>query len=342
MTLTLASVYAPIGFTTGRTGKLFTEFALTLAGAVLVSGFVALTLSPMMCSQAAAPRTRSTALLYRVIESGIVRPDQRLPPGARARRCEARWLVVLVGAAGRRRRASSCSPRSSPSSRRSRTAARSSASASRPRARRSTTPTATPSRSRRCYAQVPEIRQYFVVTGFPVVSQVISFSRLKRLGGARRASQQDDRRRARAADVRHPGRARLRRSTRPRSARAPIDKPVAVRDPDLGSPTPSCRRMVDALLAEARKYPGPGQPRHRPQAEQAGAARSTSTATRSPTSALEVDTVGRTLETMLGGRQVTRFKRDGKQYDVIVQVADVDRTQPGRPRHDLRAQRATA
>ena len=43
---------------------------------------------------------------------------------------------------------------------------------------------------------------------------------------------------------------------------------------------------------------------------------------------LEVDTVGRTLETMLGGRQVTRFKRGGKQYDVIVQVADVDRRNP--------------
>ena len=43
---------------------------------------------------------------------------------------------------------------------------------------------------------------------------------------------------------------------------------------------------------------------------------------------LEVDTVGRTLETMLGGRQVTRFKRSGKQYDVIVQVADIDRRNP--------------
>ena len=50
MTLTLAAVYAPVAFMTGRTGKLFIEFALTLAGAVLVSGFVALTLSPMMCS----------------------------------------------------------------------------------------------------------------------------------------------------------------------------------------------------------------------------------------------------------------------------------------------------
>ena len=43
---------------------------------------------------------------------------------------------------------------------------------------------------------------------------------------------------------------------------------------------------------------------------------------------LEVDTVGRTLETLLGGRQVTRFKRNGKQYDVIVQVADLDRRNP--------------
>jgi multidrug efflux pump len=44
---------------------------------------------------------------------------------------------------------------------------------------------------------------------------------------------------------------------------------------------------------------------------------------------IAVDTVGRTLETMLGGRQVTRFKKDGEQYDVIVQVAPVDRASPG-------------
>ncbi|MFM9878933.1 MAG: efflux RND transporter permease subunit [Burkholderiaceae bacterium] len=51
MTLTLAAVYAPLAFSPGRTGRLFTEFALALAGAVIVSGFVALTLSPMMCSK---------------------------------------------------------------------------------------------------------------------------------------------------------------------------------------------------------------------------------------------------------------------------------------------------
>ncbi len=51
MTLTLAAVYAPISFIGGLTGALFSEFAMTLAGAVLVSGIVALTLSPMMCSR---------------------------------------------------------------------------------------------------------------------------------------------------------------------------------------------------------------------------------------------------------------------------------------------------
>ncbi len=51
MTITLAAVYAPVGLQGGLTGTLFREFAFTLAGAVVVSGVVALTLSPMMCSK---------------------------------------------------------------------------------------------------------------------------------------------------------------------------------------------------------------------------------------------------------------------------------------------------
>jgi multidrug efflux pump len=51
MTITLAAVYAPIGLQGGLTGSLFREFALTLAGAVAISGVVALTLSPMMSSK---------------------------------------------------------------------------------------------------------------------------------------------------------------------------------------------------------------------------------------------------------------------------------------------------
>ncbi len=51
MTATLVAVYAPLAFTPGRTGRLFVEFALALAGAVVVSGIVALTLTPMLCTQ---------------------------------------------------------------------------------------------------------------------------------------------------------------------------------------------------------------------------------------------------------------------------------------------------
>ncbi|MFT4060220.1 MAG: efflux RND transporter permease subunit [Legionella sp.] len=51
MTITLAAVYAPIGFMGGLTGTLFKEFAFTLACAVIISGVIALTLSPMMCSK---------------------------------------------------------------------------------------------------------------------------------------------------------------------------------------------------------------------------------------------------------------------------------------------------
>ncbi|MDF1759544.1 MAG: efflux RND transporter permease subunit [Coxiellaceae bacterium] len=55
MTLTLAAVYAPIGFLTGHMAIIFRSFAFTLAGAVLISGFIALTLTPMMCSRLIPP-----------------------------------------------------------------------------------------------------------------------------------------------------------------------------------------------------------------------------------------------------------------------------------------------
>ncbi len=55
MTITLAAVYTPIGIQGGLTGALFREFAFTLAGAVIVSGIVALTLSPMMASRILRP-----------------------------------------------------------------------------------------------------------------------------------------------------------------------------------------------------------------------------------------------------------------------------------------------
>ena len=62
MTLTLAMVYAPIGFLSGLTGVLFKEFAFTLAVAVLISGFVALTLSPVMSGWVAAEQGRESRM----------------------------------------------------------------------------------------------------------------------------------------------------------------------------------------------------------------------------------------------------------------------------------------
>jgi multidrug efflux pump len=67
MTITLAAVYAPIGFQGGLTGALFREFAFTLAGAVFISGFVALTLSPMMSSALLRPHSEQ-GFLPRQIE----------------------------------------------------------------------------------------------------------------------------------------------------------------------------------------------------------------------------------------------------------------------------------
>src|SRR5204862_4349408 len=78
MTITLAAVYAPLSFQTGRTGRLFIEFALALSAAVLVSGFVALTLSPMMCSKLLRHETRHSAL-YNAFASFL----QRLTAGYR-------------------------------------------------------------------------------------------------------------------------------------------------------------------------------------------------------------------------------------------------------------------
>lgn len=66
MTITLAAVYAPIGFQGGLTGSLFREFAFTLAGAVFISGVVALTLSPVMSAKLIDPKTEERGLTGRI------------------------------------------------------------------------------------------------------------------------------------------------------------------------------------------------------------------------------------------------------------------------------------
>jgi multidrug efflux pump len=94
MTITLAAVYAPIGFVSGLTGALFREFAFTLAGAVVVSGIIALTLSPMMASLLLKPHTSSgrfNRFLDRMFDGVRRRYERRL-----ARTLSRRPVTLLV------------------------------------------------------------------------------------------------------------------------------------------------------------------------------------------------------------------------------------------------------
>ena len=94
MTITLAAVYTPIGFQGGLTGSLFLEFAITLAAAVVVSGIVAVTLSPVMSSRFVHPsgnEGRLTALVNRGFDA-VRRAYGRLLDGAFA----IRWAIVAA------------------------------------------------------------------------------------------------------------------------------------------------------------------------------------------------------------------------------------------------------
>jgi multidrug efflux pump len=98
MTITLAAVYAPIGFLTGLTGALFKEFALTLAGAVVISGVVALTLSPMMCALLLRHQQNPSGLAHRLdlIFDGLKVRYQRLLHGALESRPVVLVFAVLI------------------------------------------------------------------------------------------------------------------------------------------------------------------------------------------------------------------------------------------------------
>jgi len=98
MTITLAAVYAPIGFVSGLTGALFREFAFTLAGSVIVSGIIALTLSPMMCSRLLKPPREDSGgfvkFLDRLFDGLRVRYERRLHSSLNFR---ALTVLILVG-----------------------------------------------------------------------------------------------------------------------------------------------------------------------------------------------------------------------------------------------------
>ena len=104
MTITLAAVYAPIGLQGGLTGSLFREFAFTLAGAVVISGVVALTLSPMMSAYLLKPGDEDKGFPKMV--AGVF---SRLRAGVRARArhhpCQPRFCLRGLGGDRHLRRA---------------------------------------------------------------------------------------------------------------------------------------------------------------------------------------------------------------------------------------------
>ncbi|WP_376961030.1 efflux RND transporter permease subunit [Azospirillum sp. A26] len=321
MTITLAAVYAPIGFMTGRTGRLFTEFALTLAGAVIVSGFVALTLSPMMCSKLLKHEAKH-GLLYRAIErflEGMTNGYRRLLRLS----LRARPLVLLIGlgvAAASYFLFTGLKSELSPVEDRGTIVGIAIA----PEGSTLDYTMGYAQRMEALFRQIPVLEKFFVVVGFPVVNQGIAFVRLIDWD-EREVKQQAITAQLFPKMFGIPG--ILGFVTNPPSlGQSPIDKPVNfVIQTSL--PFEELQAMVNAMMAEARNFPGLtnldtdlklNKPELRVSLDRDKAA----------DLGVDVDTVGRTLETLLGGRQVTRFKKDGKQYDVIVQVANVDRRNP--------------
>lgn len=321
MTLTLAAVYAPIGFMSGTTGRLFTEFAWALAGAVIVSGFVALTLSPMMCSRMLRHEPKH-GFVFNLVERGLVGLTNGYQAVLRAV-LHYRVLVLLVGAVF-----AGCSyfvfialkPELSPVEDRGTLISFFIG----PEGATTGYMNEYAGRIDSIISKIPEVEGRFVVSGNPIVSQGIAFSRLQPW---------DERERKQQAIVTELGQD---------LKQLPGVLAYANNPPSLGQSASSrpvwiaiqsqveydeLNRLVERVLAEAEKRPELANVETRLKLNKPELKVSVNRE-RAANVGAEVATIGRTLETMLGGRQVTRFKQNGKQYDVIVQVADVERTNP--------------
>jgi multidrug efflux pump len=321
MTLTLAAVYAPVAFTTGRTGRLFVEFALTLAGAVLVSGFVALTLSPMMCSRLLKHDPKPN-----IINRGIERFLNGLTRGYTAAlrfTLRMRWLVVLlaigVGYSGywlwttTKKELSPIEDRSTIVS-----------IINGPEGASLDFTSRYAQRLEGIASSFPEIDRIFVVSGNPTVAQGIAFMRTKDWD-ERERKVQDIVKELQPRLLGIPGVMAF--AVLPGSlGQSPRERPInlVLLSPESYEET---QRVVGRLMGEISKYPGLqgadtdlrlNKPEVRMRVDRERAA----------DAGVQVESVGRAVETALGGRQVTRFKRDGEQYDVIVQFESASRNSP--------------
>jgi multidrug efflux pump len=326
MTLTLAAVYAPVAFMTGRTGKLFIEFALTLAGAVLVSGFVALSLSPMMCSKLLRHEARH-GRVYNAIEAvlggltdGYHRALTRVIGMSLAGRIALFLGVMAVCSAMIVWLAQTTKAELAPIEDRG-------VFLGMFLGPEGATIDYTDGYARRLeqiYEKTADVERYFVVSGFPSVSQGVSFVGLTDWSLRKRKS------------------AAVANEVRPKMSALPGVLAFAMLPPSLGQGFRSrpvefvvvtsgsyeeLDGAVNRIVAEAQKNPGLqnvdtdlrlNKPEFKVQVNRDRAA----------DVGVAVDTVGRTMETMLGGRQVTRYKNNAEQYDVIVQMLPADRADP--------------
>ena len=326
MSLTLAAVFAPLGFMTGNTGRLFTEFALTVASAVVVSGVVALTLTPMMCSRILKEHEQHGGL-YLAME----RFFHGMTQGYRSlltRLLALRWVVVLafvlVAAAGAllyKTLRSELSPLEDRGFFIALVIAPEGASVE-----------YTDRYVRQLeglLAQVPEIKSYFtaVAPGLERPNPVnfgIGFSQLAPWEERKRSTLQVTNELAPKMFASMPG--VLAFPVNPPSLgqsfrNAPVQFVIQANSYE------DLERISNALLEKARASgllanPDVDLRLNKPQLsveidrEKAASL------------GIDVETIGRTLETLLGGRQVTRFQREGKQYDVIVQLEAKDRERP--------------
>ncbi|MDH3333072.1 MAG: efflux RND transporter permease subunit [Gammaproteobacteria bacterium] len=321
MTITLAAVYLPFVFTTGRSGKLFIEFALTLAGAVLVSGFVALTLSPMMCSRLLHHEEKHG----RLFEFGerILRGLDRGYQSTLSKLLQRSWLVVTAATAVVVAMATlftmlpeELAPAEDTGS---------------VMGIGSAPEGATIDYTDRyalqmvdIFTELPELERFFSFSGFNGVTNAMTFVTL---------SDWDDRDR---------NTLQIKNSLFPKFANIagimafPLTRPpLGVRD--FGQPvrfivqsTQSWDELdatVQRLIAKIGENPNLINPDsdlklNKPELK--------IDVNREKISAVgaSVIGVGHTLETMLGGRNVTRFKIGSEQYDVIVQVEDDARRTP--------------
>jgi len=321
MTLTLAAVFAPLAFTPGRTGRLFGEFALTLAGAVLVSGFVALTLTPMMCSKLLRHNPKPgwfDRSMERVLD-GISNGYRR----ALTLSLRARWLVLLVmvgSGAGSWHLYNTTKSELSPIEDRG-------VIAMPIRAPEGATLEYTArylDAIERITAQYPEFdRRFMSMQGGQVSS---AFGVLRTVDWTERSKTTME----------------LQRELIPRLAALPGISAFPVTPPSLGQgfrerpinfvlvssdSYQNMSRVAQQMLAEMAKNPGIVQPDSDLQLNKPEIFVDVDRS-RAADAGVSVEAVARTVETMLGGRVVTRYKRDADQYDVIVQTAERGRATP--------------